>query len=297
MSSLVAQRKAAIEAQLRTVAQGGSISTPSSSIAVSSQPSQYKKYDIKRVRKVPAKAKRGWGLSRTTYVVKPEQNDSRTTPRPSAPKSVPLKATTQPLSQPAVHHFVPQTVNPRKQEQPLPQSEFETQPPLSDVYYSEAPETVSLQYSDQEDLDFDYPGNPPEYLDHGPSESFQSVDGHQRPVAKELASEQSPASNLSAAIQRLKSRVIPIPSPPPKRKPVVREMADTNPEQEKEYEGTWQARKMVPPQPVPGMPTPDMAAAAAHKYNQNQERIQKAVRQLEGEEEPEQQKQNCCVIL
>ncbi len=281
MSSIVAQRKAAIEAQLRTAA-SASISTPASaSIAVSTQPSLSKKFNIKRVQKVPTKTKRRWGLSRKTYEVNPERS-TPTPPRPSAPNPVPFKASSQPLSQPAVQHFVPRTVSSRS----APQKS-----PLIDVSFVAVPETISLQHSDQDDIDDSqhHSGNPSAHLQ-------PSYDSQQHSVATEPSTEQN--TQQSTALQRLKSRIIPVPSPPPRRKPVVREMADTNPDQEKEYQGTWQARKMVPPQRISGMPTPDMAAAAAQKYNQNQEKIQKAVRELEGEDKPpEHKEQDCCVIL
>lgn len=294
MTSIVAQRKAAIEAQLRAAA-SPSVSTPSASASVadSTEPSPYKKYNIKRVRKVSETKKRSWGLTKTTYVVKHEQPNSSSPPLSSTAESVARDAPTQQESQNGAQRSFSYTKPAVRSGEALSQAS-ETQAPVDSGYYSEIPETISLQQSDEEDLDYSqaYPAQLSDRIDLGPTDAYQPADEQQQSVVTESVRSQS--------IQRIGTRAIPVPpSLPAKRKPEVREKADTNPNQHKEYEGSWQAKKMTPPQSLPGMPTPAMAEAAAQKYNKNKKRIQKAVRELEGEEEPRAKRggAGCCVIL
>jgi hypothetical protein len=289
MTSIVAQRKAAIEAQLKANSSANDSSPPTSAPkrASTDDSSHYKKYNIKRVRKVSQETKKGWGFTRTTYVIKHEQpNSTNSSLAPEAlPQDLPSQNSAQRSASP------PKPVG--RFRAAVPQ-EAETQPPVENVYYSDGPETVSLQYSEQEDFEDTQPR----------SVAFTHQVDQSRPEAFRSSYDEQPSNVTQSApqkpysIQRTGKSAAYVPSLPERRKPVVREMADTNPSQDKEYEGSWQAKKMLPPQPHPGMPTPDMAAAAAEKYNKNKHRIQKAVRKLEGEEDPAAKRgAGCCVIL
>jgi hypothetical protein len=288
MTSIVAQRKAAIEAQLKANSSANDSSSPTSaSKRASTDSSSYKKYNIKRVRKVSQETKRGWGFTRTTYVIKHEDNNST---NPSlTPEAVPQELP----SQHSARRFDPPPKPLGRFSAAVPQ-QADTQPPVDNVYYSDVPETVSLQYSEQEEFEDSQPRSAPltDSVDQSTPETFRPAYDEQPCNTSEVAS-QKPFSTQQAG-----NSATYVPSLPERRKPVVREMADTNPSQDKEYEGSWQAKKMVPPQPHPGMPTPDMAAAAAEKYNKNKDRIQKAVRKLEGEEDPAAKPgAGCCIIL
>ncbi|GAX10083.1 hypothetical protein FisN_2Lh352 [Fistulifera solaris] len=286
MTSIVAQRKAAIEAQLKANSPANDSRPPTSAPKrASTDSSPYKNYNIKRVRKVSQETKRGWGFTKTTYVIKHEQPNST---NPSlAPKVVPQDLPSQNSAQ----RPAPPPKASGRLHATLPQ-EAEMQPPVENVYYSDVPETVSLQYSEHEDFEDLQPRSAAltENIDQSRLETFRSASDEQ---PSNVTASQRPHS-----IQRTGNSATYVPSLPERRKPVVREMADTNPSQDKEYEGSWQAKRMLPPQPHPGMPTPDMAAAAAEKYNKNKDRIQKAVRKLEGEEDPAAKRGlGCCVIL